>query len=50
MADANQILEQNANANTNQVTMSRAEMLATLQLLRAAGRLPDMDTIECPTQ
>ncbi|KAJ1309089.1 hypothetical protein OPQ81_004767 [Rhizoctonia solani] len=49
--DAEDILRRNADANEHHIPFGRAEMIATLRMLRASGRLPDLaEGIECSTQ
>ncbi|CAE6473282.1 unnamed protein product [Rhizoctonia solani] len=52
MNDAEDILRRNAEANDHHMPLfGRAEMIATLRMLQASGRLPDLNEgIECPTQ
>ncbi|GAB1519684.1 hypothetical protein RhiTH_002752 [Rhizoctonia solani] len=49
--NSDDILQQNAESNEHPSLFGRAEMIATLRMLQATGRIPDLaEGIECPTQ
>lgn len=52
MDNARQIVEENESTNeAESFALDRSGVLAALQMLRAAGRLPDIEGgPECPTQ